>query len=109
MEFSKGEKFMEYVSFIVLILALYLIVIIIKRLEDKERKVLTIEEFEHLIIWRNDPYRKVNPPEKLESIIEKIKMGEIVEVKNKRVYKNILKITTRNIKFNNLILIDNKK
>ncbi|WP_291572084.1 hypothetical protein [Clostridium sp. UBA4548] len=100
---------MEYVSFIVLILALYLIVIIIKRLEDKERKVLTIEEFEHLIIWRNDPYRKVNPPEKLESIIEKIKMGEIVEVKNKRVYKNILKITTRNIKFNNLILIDNKK
>lgn len=109
MEFNKGEKFMEYVSFIVLILALYLIVIILKRLEDKERKVLTIEEFEHLIIWRNDPYRKVNPPEKLESIIEKIKMGEIVEVKNKRVYKNILKITTRNIKFNNLILIDNKK
>lgn len=109
MEFNKGEKFMEYVSFIVLILALYLIVVIIKRLEDKERKVLTIEEFEHLIIWRNDPYRKVNPPEKLESIIEKIKMGEIVEVKNKRVYKNILKIATRNIKFNNLILIDNKK
>ncbi|WP_017416167.1 hypothetical protein [Clostridium tunisiense] len=100
---------MEYVSFIVLILALYLIVIILKRLEDKERKVLTIEEFEHLIIWRNDPYRKVNPPEKLESIIEKIKMGEIVEVKNKRVYRNILKITTRNIKFNNLILVDNKK
>lgn len=109
MEFNKGEKFMEYVSFIVLILALYLIVIILKRLEDKERKVLTIEEFERLIIWRNDPYRKVNPPEKLESIIEKIKMGEIVEVKNKRVYKNILKITTRNIKFNNLILVDNKK
>ncbi len=109
MEFNKGEKFMEYVSFIVLILALYLIVIILKRLEDKERKVLTIEEFEHLIIWRNDPYRKVNPPEKLESIIEKIKMGEIVEVKNKRVYRNILKITTRNIKFNNLILVDNKK
>lgn len=100
---------MEYVSFIVLILALYLIVIILKRLEDKERKVLTIEEFEHLIIWRNDPYRKINPPEKLESIIEKIKMGEIVEVKNKRVYRNILKITTRNIKFNNLILVDNKK
>ncbi len=109
MEFNKGEKFMEYVSFIVLILALYLIVIILKRLEDKERKVLTIEEFEHLIIWRNDPYRKINPPEKLESIIEKIKMGEIVEVKNKRVYRNILKITTRNIKFNNLILVDNKK
>ncbi|MPN14784.1 hypothetical protein SDC9_162113 [bioreactor metagenome] len=50
MELNKGEKFMEYVSFIVLILALYLIVLIIKRFEDKSRKVLTMEEVEHLIV-----------------------------------------------------------
>lgn len=109
MELNKGEKFMEYVSFIVLILALYLIVLIIKRFEDKSRKVLTMEEVEHLIVWENNPFRKINPPEKLESIIEKIKMGEIVEVNNKKVYKDILRIATRNMKFNNLILIDDEK
>jgi hypothetical protein len=100
---------MEYVSFLVLILALYSIIIILKRFEDKHRKILTIEEIEHLIVWENNPYRKVNPPEKLESIVEKIKMGEIVEVKNKKLYKDILKITSKNIQFNNLILINNKK
>ncbi|MPN14785.1 hypothetical protein SDC9_162114 [bioreactor metagenome] len=36
-------------------------------------------------------------------------MGEIVEVNNKKVYKDILRIATRNMKFNNLILIDDEK
>jgi len=109
MESNKGENFMDYVCFLILILSLYLIVIILKRLEDKERKVLTIEEVERLIVWKNDPSRKVNPPEKLESIVEKVKMGQIVEVKNKKVYKDILKIVSRNIQFHNLILINNEK
>lgn len=100
---------MEYASFIVLIITLYSIIILLKRFEDKHRKVLTLEEVEHLIVWENNPYRKVNPPEKLERIVEKIKMGEIVEVKNKKVYKDILRITSKNIQFNNLILINNKK
>lgn len=109
MEFNKGENFMEYASFVVLIITLYIIIILLKRFEDKHRKVLTLEEVEHLIVWENNPYRKVNPPEKLERIVEKIKMGEIVEVKNKKVYKDILRITSKNIQFNNLILINNKK
>ncbi|MEG0773290.1 hypothetical protein [Clostridium sp.] len=100
---------MEYASFVVLIITLYSIIILLKRFEDKHRKVLTLEEVEHLIVWENNPYRKVNPPEKLERIVEKIKMGEIVEVKNKKVYKDILRITSKNIQFNNLILINNKK
>jgi len=109
MEPKEGEKYMNYICFLIFILSLYLIVIILKRFEDKERKVLTIEEVEHLIVWRNDPFRKINPPEKLESIVEKIKMGQIVEVKNKKVYRDILRIASRNIKFHNLILVSNDK
>ncbi len=99
----------DSISLIVLIVSLYIIVITLKRHEDKERKVLTIEECERLIVWRNDPLRKVNPPEKLEKIVERVAKGEVVKVNNEKVYKDILKIMSRTVKFNNLILVRQDK
>lgn len=99
----------DSISLIVLIVSLYIIVITLKRHEDKERKILTIEECESLIIWRNDPLRKVNPPEKLEKIVERVAKGEVVKVNNEKVYKDILKIMSRTVKFNNLILVRQDK
>lgn len=97
------------VSFIILIGALYTMVITLKRYEDKERKVLTLEECEHIIVWQNDPSRKVSPPEKLDKIIERVTRGEIVKVKNKKVYNEVMRISSKAIKFNNLILVKQNK
>lgn len=100
---------MTNISFIILIASLYVMVITLKRFEDKERKVLTLEECEHIIVWKTDPNRKIDPPEKLDRVVERVAQGEIVKVDNRRVYNDIMKSATKGIKFNNLILVKSKK
>lgn len=96
-------------SLIILIVSLYVMVITLKRFEDKERRVLTLEECRHRVVWHNDLNRKIDPPEKLDKIVERVTNGEIVQVDSKKVYNDIIKITTKAMKFNNLILVKPKR
>jgi len=41
--------------------------------------------------------------------VERVAKGEVVKVNNEKVYKDILKIMSRTVKFNNLILVRQDK
>jgi hypothetical protein len=93
---QKRRKNMGYIIFVELIIALYCFVIFYKRQQDKQSGILSIEEYEHLIVFRDDVIRHDNPGETILQIATRVQNGENVKIENPEICNVILKIIDKN-------------
>lgn len=87
---------MGYTIFVGLIIVLYCFVIFYKRKQDKQSGILSIEEYEHLIVFRDDVIRHDNPGETILEIATRVRNGEKVKIENVEIYNLILKFADTN-------------
>lgn len=100
---------MEYAIFVGLLISLYCFVIFYKRQQDKQSGILSIEEYEHLIVFRDDEIRHNIPGETILEIASRVRNGEKVKIDNEEIYNLILKFAdTNKNKECNLHLISEK-
>lgn len=88
---------MEYAIFVGLLISLYCFVIFYKRQQDKQSGILSIEEYEHLIVFRDDEIRHNIPGETILEIASRVRNGEKVKVENAEIYNLILKFADINM------------